>query len=386
VLERLRRLGRRASLAALAGLTILPAAALAAPPPTSVVSIGDSYISGEAGRWLGNSANLAGSRDRTDRACVFTLGLCASYDESRVYVDGTAADGCHRSDVAELLSARLPVDRAVNIACSGAVTDNVVRASNGGTPAHGETPQADQLAPIATSTRVRMIVVSIGGNDLGFASLVTSCFEAYLTLQPPCSQAQADALSDARIAAAATKIEHAIDEIRAVMRAASYADDDYRLVLQTYPVVIPHAADARYAQFDPRRIVEGCPFYDADLDWAQDVAAPRIGDAVKTAAAARGAEVLELLHAFNGHEICARTSSAVTLLTPTSPTRSEWGRAVSASTIAEGETQELFHPDAYGQAALGDCLGAMYAAGRGSYACAGAAGIAPGDMTLTRLG
>ena len=40
--------------AALASLALLPAAAAASPgsPSTAVVSLGDSYISGEAGRWL----------------------------------------------------------------------------------------------------------------------------------------------------------------------------------------------------------------------------------------------------------------------------------------------------------------------------------------------
>jgi hypothetical protein len=386
VCRRLRLICRALAAALVVALVAPAAAALAAAPPTAVVTMGDSYISGEAGRWLGNSANLALDRDGSDRACVFTIGLCASYDESRVYVDGTAADGCHRSDVSELLSAQLPVGRSVNIACSGAVTTNLLRSSSGGTTVHGEAPQADQLLPVATSTRIRMIVVSVGGNDLGFAPIVTACFEAYLTHMPPCSQTQAAALSDANLAAATAKIENAIDEIRATMRSAGYADGDYRLVLQTYPVVIPHAADARYSELDPRRTVEGCPFYDADMNWAQDVAAPRIGNAVKAAAAARGTEVLELLHAFAGHEVCAKTAAAVSLLSPPSPVRSEWGRAVSASTIAEGETQELFHPNAYGQRAFGDCLGALYAAQRGNYACTGAAGRGPGDMTLGPLG
>jgi lysophospholipase L1-like esterase len=381
--RRLRPLSRAAAVAA--ALLATPCAALGAAPPTAVVSMGDSYISGEAGRWLGNSANVAGSRDGTDRACVFTFGLCTSYDDGRVYVDGTAADGCHRSDVAEVLSAQLPVDRRVNLACSGAVTTNLLRSSSGGTTAHGEAPQSDQLLPVARSTRVRMIVVSVGGNDLGFASIVTACFEAYLTHAAPCSASQADKLSDQRIDEAAARIERAIDDIRATMREAGYADDDYRLVLQTYPVVIPRAADARYLEADQRRTVDGCPFYDADMDWAQKVAAPQIGKAVKAAAASRGAEVLELLQAFAGHEICARTTAAVSALAPPSPTGSEWGRAVSASTIAEGQTQELFHPDAYGQLALGDCLAAMYAAHRGSYACTGAAGIAPADMVLAPL-
>jgi hypothetical protein len=166
-------------------LVLAPAAAHA-DAPAAVVTLGDSYISGEAGRWLGNSPNVALDRDGTDRACVFTLGLCTAYDDSRVYVDGSAATGCHRSDVAEVLSAQLPVGRRLNIACSGAVSQNLLRSSSGGTTAHGEPPQADQLLPLATTHRIRMVVVSVGGNDLGFASIVTECFTAYVSMAPPC--------------------------------------------------------------------------------------------------------------------------------------------------------------------------------------------------------
>lgn len=366
-------------------LASTPCAARAAAPPTSIVTMGDSYIAGEGGRWLGNSANVAGDRDGTDRACVFTLGQCTSYDDSRVYVDGTAANKCHRSDVAEVLSARVPVDRRVNLACSGAVTTDLLRTSEGGTIARGEQPQGDRLLTVARATRVRMIVVSIGGNDLDFASIVGDCVLAYLRLKPPCSQTRAGAVSDATIAQAAAKIGRVIDEIRAVMRAAGYAERDYRLVMQTYPVVMTRAANARYAELDPRRAIDGCPMYDADMDWANDIAAPRIGRAVRIAAARRRVEVLDLLHAFAGHEICAKTTAAATPLLRPSPARAEWGRAVSASTLLEGAQQEVFHPNAYGHAALGRCVGALYAAGRGAYACTGAAGGSPANMTLTPL-
>jgi hypothetical protein len=359
-----------------------PVAHAGPPRPTSVVAMGDSYISGEAGRWLGNSAGLVGDHDRTDRACVYALRACTSYDEGRVYVDGTAADGCHRSDVAEILSARIPVDRRINLACSGAVTANLPRASRGGTSAHGEPPQADRLLAVARSTRVRMIVVSVGGNDLDFGPIVRACFTAYLTLGSLCSRTRAAALSDARLAQVTASIERALNEIRAVMRLAGYRRRDYRLVAQTYPVVLPHAVDARYPQGDPRRTIDGCPFYDADMNWTKDVAAPRIGRAVSVAAAASGAEVLELVHAFDGHELCAKTDAAVSPLVRPSATRSEWGRAISASTIVQGESQELFHPNAFGQMALGRCIGALYAARRGAYACAGAAGHGPADMVL----
>jgi lysophospholipase L1-like esterase len=361
-----------------------PGSALADALPTSVVTMGDSYIAGEGGRWLGNSVNVAVDRDRTDRACVFTLRLCTSYDLNRVYVDGTAADGCHRADVAEVLSARLPVDRRINLACSGAVTSDLLRASTGGTIRHGEGPQGDRLLAAATSTRVRMIVVSVGGNDLGFASLIEACFKAYLANRPPCSQSRADAVSDAALASVSAKIERVIGEVRAVMLEAGYARSRYRLVLQTYPAVLPRAAQSRHRRGEPGRVLDGCPFYDADMNWVNDVAA-RVGRAVKAAAAAAGGvEVLDLLHAFDGHEICAKTAAAVTPSRRPSATGSEWGRAVSVSAIVAQalSTQELFHPNAYGHRALGDCVGALYVSRRGSYGCVGAAGRAPDDMAL----
>jgi hypothetical protein len=58
---------------------------------------------------------------------------------------------------------------------------------------------------------------------------------------------------------------------------------------------------------------------------------------------------------------------------------------VSAGTIAQGQIQELFHPNAHGQMALGTCVSALYAARRGWYACTNANPYGPGDMTLKAL-
>ncbi len=385
-MERALTRARRAALlaAGLLGLALAasPSPALAGPGsgPTAVVALGDSYISGEAGRWSGNSIDLLPGNDGTDRACVPGLLICLA-DKTRVYVGGSAADGCHRSDISEVVSAHLALAEAVNLACSGAVTANVLRASAGGVAEKGEAPQDDQLAGVARSHDVRLIVVSIGGNDLGFAGIVTACLQAYLLQQGPCAPAQQQAL-DQRRAAVVVAVERVIDDVRAVMAGAGYAPADYRLVAQTYPSVVPRASGARYAQADPRRVTDGCPFYDQDLDWAHDRAAPEIGDVVRAAAAARGVEVLDLHGALTGHEICARTDAEATLLSRPPPGRSEWGRFVGANTIVEGDLQEAFHPNAYAQLALGRCLSLLAAAAPGDHACTGAAGVAPAGMTL----
>src|SRR5438093_12727315 len=118
-----------AVLAALLTVVSQPAQPSRAGPgssTTAIVSLGDSFISGEAGRWQGNSLNLFGTRDGTDRAARCTWIFC-SYDASRVY-GSSYANGCHRSDVATIASAGISVNEKINLACSGAQTNNIWRA------------------------------------------------------------------------------------------------------------------------------------------------------------------------------------------------------------------------------------------------------------------
>jgi hypothetical protein len=74
------RLGVVVGLVALAVAgSVTPAAAKKPALPTAAVSLGDSYISGEGGRWQGNSIDPLADRDGTDRAFTGT-----GYDLSRV--------------------------------------------------------------------------------------------------------------------------------------------------------------------------------------------------------------------------------------------------------------------------------------------------------------
>jgi hypothetical protein len=106
--------------------------------PSAVVSLGDSFISGEGGRWLGNGSEPFGTRSGTDRAAFGCDGWVCEYDPTRVYGSSDAND-CHRSDVAPILSAAVPVREKVNLACSGASPrgDYVCRATPGRSYAGG---------------------------------------------------------------------------------------------------------------------------------------------------------------------------------------------------------------------------------------------------------
>ncbi|XIE80790.1 hypothetical protein AB6O49_28525 [Streptomyces sp. SBR177] len=194
--------------------------------------MGDSYISGEAGRWQGNSLTTSGSRSGTDRAWTGS-----TYDPSRVY-GSTEANGCHRSDSAEVNSAGALTDERINLACSGATTQNVFRSVSGGVSYKGEAPQADRLAAVAASRDVKLIALSVGGNDLGFADIISTCATDYIVWYSYCHDDQQAAV-DAKIDGVMANVGKAVDEIRAVMSGAGYGASDYRIVLQSYPSPSP---------------------------------------------------------------------------------------------------------------------------------------------------
>jgi lysophospholipase L1-like esterase len=343
--------------------------------------MGDSFISGQAGRWQGNSIDASGNRSGTDRACVMKATGC-TYDEDTVYLDGSGANNCHRSDVAEIRSSAIPVEARINIACSGAQTADVFRSAFGGQSEKGEAPQADQLAPIARANDVRLIVVSIGGNDLDFAAAVTRCIVGYVGRTGPCRQGE-EASMNAAMPKAMAGVGKAIDEIRAVMGDAGYRPWDYDLVLQSYPSPLPRAAENRYPEAGADRgAIGNCPFYDSDSNWARDSAVPLIARNLEAVAAAKSAQFLDLRDALQGREICSKTTTQADPLKPPTPTTSEWARFAGQNSIAQGELDESFHPSAYGQMALGRCLALVFPQSAGSWKCTNTPGRGPEAMAL----
>jgi hypothetical protein len=365
--------------ACLALFLAIPAAAGATPTsgPTAIVSLGDSFISGEAGRWRGNSAIVTTDRAGTDRAWTGT-----GYDASRIY-GATDANGCHRSDVAEVVSATVPFASQANLACSGAVTANIFRPQSGGQGQNGEPSQGLKLRYVATVNNVKAVVLSIGGNDLGFADIIVACAQAYLTRTGPCNPSQQQAVNS-RWQAAFSGVAKAIDEIRAVMAEAGYQTSQYRLIVQSYGSPVPRASEVRYSELDPQRATTGgCTFYDADLDWARDSLVNQITNGLLYISAIKGTEFLDLRNSLQGREVCSTATRLATLTDPPSPTTSEWARFLSLN-LVQGEIQETLHPSYYGQLALGRCLSLAVAATPGRGACRPTPGQGPAGMVYTR--
>ncbi|WP_211293827.1 GDSL-type esterase/lipase family protein [Lentzea kentuckyensis] len=322
---------------------------ITAEHPTAVVTLGDSFMSGEGGRWKGNSNNFSGTNDGTDRAYVGTF----SFDDPKLVYGASYKNGCNRSNSAEPHSSNA-YDVQINLACSGAKTENIYL-----TGYKGEAPQADQLATVAAKYDVRLIALSIGGNDLGFSGVIKACVNAYVFKQGTCWNEQQKNIIG-KLGTTRDNVVNALNAIRTAMEKAGYRDPaHYRIVLQSAPSPLPRSKDIRYPEDNDRTLVGGCPFWNDDADWARDKLTPEISNMLKSAAEIAKVGFLDLQSALDGREVCNKASQLVNSTTkPPKGTIHEWARFL-VSGATQGQRQESLHPSYFGQRALGRCL-ALY--------------------------
>jgi lysophospholipase L1-like esterase len=381
------------STAAIVAVGIAPAAQAAKPVehagPTTAVELGDSYMAGTGNRWLGNSLETEGNRGGTDRACAPSIEQCESYEFSKVYSGGA----CEKSDVAQINSAKLPsIEARVNLACGAATAKNIRLSSNGGEGQNGEPPQADQLLEVAKTHNVKFIVIGIGGNDVNFGLVLSECAVAYLIQSAThCNQTQEGKLSEEAIAPAKKNISEAVADVKSAMSQDGYRESEYTIALEDLvSLSAPNGSEIRYPEAGPDRIIYGCPMYNDDFEWLQSTMYPKITAMLKSVAQEYGLPLLEMQHAFAGHEICSKYDSEASATNPPTALTMEWGRPYNEPAILEGG--EVWHPDAYGGMAQGGCLGPFYTHNKpngkepGDYACYGAPGREPAKERLVRAG
>ncbi len=135
-----------------------------------IVSIGDSYISGEGGRWAGNA-----DEDQTSPWKLTDVGSDAYFPPGGIREQ---IPGCHRSRSAEIgIFPLARVGTAKNLACSGATT-SIDASGLDFKPGidfynkNGHEGQALMLEQTAKFSPVRMVVLSIGGNDFHFSDVI----------------------------------------------------------------------------------------------------------------------------------------------------------------------------------------------------------------------
>ncbi|MES5820668.1 SGNH/GDSL hydrolase family protein [Streptomyces sp. RG80] len=180
------------------------------PPEGPYVALGDSYTSGP------------GIPEQTGRPA-----------------------GCDRSDrnYPALVAAELGLEAAEfrDMSCTGAKTtdlDAPQSTDDGTNPA--------QLSALGTATR--LVTLGIGGNDIGFSSMLTTCVTAGVLHNAvgdltdtsggaPCEQRYEDDETARKISTAGDRVSRALAEVK---RRAPQAD----VYVVGYPAILPPAADA----------------------------------------------------------------------------------------------------------------------------------------------
>jgi len=337
------------------------------------VSLGDSYISGEAGRWAGNSSDSS----QTD-----ALGSTAYYDA------GTSESivGCHRSKSAEIGFGTIS---SANLACSGATTATAPYSSGNDfkpgldfyNDGAGHIGQALALQNFSATHRVSMVAVSIGGNDFNFGSIVQSCVEDFLGSptwwKDYCNDDSSVTanFTSANISAVTTRIANALKNVNTALARNGYLTSDYSLVLQTYPSPLPNGSGIRYSEsgYD-RQNTGGCGFWNADADWAGASALPTINSAVTNAASQSGLPNIKIVNVsglFTSRRLCEtgvhklQETSLASWRSAGAVDASEWIENIRTVSAAVGPyyVQESLHPNYWGQLALRSCLRQVYNGG-----------------------
>jgi hypothetical protein len=309
-------------------------------------------------------------------------------------------DGCHRSRSDETKIGGGVIGK--NLACSGASTADFY---DDGT---GHPGQATLLQSYAGGHNVKLVVISIGGNDFGFGDIVQDCVADFLYSSSSAPDHCKDdsivttAMASSTVTAVTAAIRRAILRIHTAMKRAGYTGAQFTILVQDYPSPIPGSSGFRYPQSGyTRQSTGGCGFWDADADYANATILPTIDDAVFAAAdRTRLANVrkLEIRSAFNGRRLCENTVDRVddtaypSWSAPGAVDHIEWVqgiRTVTAS-FSDYSVQESLHPDYLAQLALRSCVRQAYNAGRPrggtcSRSADGVNGDGEPNMTLGQL-
>ncbi|WIV58824.1 SGNH/GDSL hydrolase family protein [Amycolatopsis nalaikhensis] len=211
---------------------------------------------------------------------------------------GTPA-GCERSDdnYPHLVSARLRPAEFADVSCGGATTGHLTAAQKTG---NGTNPP--QLNAVTEQTT--LVTLGIGGNDVGFLSLASSCASSQPAASPCKDRLTAngrDQLAE-RIDATAPKVGDVLERIHAKAPKA-------KIIVVGYPTVLPDG--------------DGCwptlPFGAGDIAYFRD-ALGKLNKMLEDQAEAHRAGYADTATPGKGHDVCAASGERwVEGLLPSSP-------------------------------------------------------------------
>jgi lysophospholipase L1-like esterase len=237
------------------------------------------------------------------------------------YDTGTAS-GCERSQQAfgrQFAQQQSGIGDAgiQHIACSGATINNLL---SSGTGQNGEQPQISQMY-----SGSKLVTVTIGGNDIGFAGVLTNCLLNPLTT---CESAyNGDNTSNLY-----TKIDNLEPQLVDAYEAMKSAAPQAKIVAVTYPLLFTPGVACQTLSVPDVNYLNNVGLY--------------LDSAIISAAKAAGIDALDERYAFLGHQLCSSGTS--------------WVNSVSGTSVTDSSS--YFHPTAAGQAQIATDLAAYWTA------------------------
>ncbi|MGH3863007.1 ricin-type beta-trefoil lectin domain protein [Actinokineospora sp.] len=253
---------------------------------------------------------------------------------------------CHRSYAAGIHRTGIAVDKTYNLACSGAVTQNLI--AGNGVRQWDELNQGDNLAIKARNTRIKLVWIVASANDGGgleFGPVITDCTIKRIFFQGECWPAYTDQVQ-ARVTVSGANLRTAVTSVKQTMVDAGYAAGDYQLVVMSYPS--PVSPDVEDTPNFPGWYGGGCTMYLRDMAIGRNKVVPLFERAVRAAAEGAGARYLDASRLFHGHETCTGQPWTRGVV-------SSWGDAFDPNTY-----RQSWHPNAGGHGAFGSCVKSFY--------------------------
>ncbi|HWC08664.1 MAG TPA: GDSL-type esterase/lipase family protein [Solirubrobacterales bacterium] len=193
-------------------------------------------------------------------------------------------NGCHRSRHA--WPRLLGVSSGAHLACSGATTEHFVIPQKRGLRAGADhIAQLARLQGIAATEPISRVFVTIGGNDLGFSSIIKHCFLG-------------NCMRDMDNHELKKLREEVVPKVTTTLVAVRQLSGGADVILVGYPDLIPPAS---------RKLIK--------CNWLSDQEKPRVrrieaelDSALAGAAAAAGVAFLSIRSALSRHELCTKDS------------------------------------------------------------------------------
>ncbi|MFC6980044.1 hypothetical protein [Microbulbifer taiwanensis] len=251
-----------------------------------------------------------------------------------------------------------------------------------------QVPQITRLNELAQDNDIELIVLGIGGNDLGFSDMIASCIYFWIAKNEMEEFEDERCWDDINETLSLSlfdtygNVSKTVDLIRQTMTIHGRTDpNDYRIVLMGYPAIIAGSDDNRYNEWN-RRIYGRCPFIDDDSDYIKHTLMPKINGLYEALAHEKSVDFINPQYVFDGHKLCEAESQRATPEISATAENMEWvryldstmdpegnGRAGAMTSWLEdnlfsednpmgeqGRVNESMRPNQFGQEALGSCL------------------------------